>query len=141
MLFMKYIIGLLCVIGVSTVSAASDATSLIGTWKGFSNAAIIGVDEHHDTKALGDAKFVKTEFTHVIEQAEGLNLSGHLTSYNRTEKFIGAMRPGMKSGVIVDEDGSLTFDILSENVMTICYSHPPSTGKSAVAACGEFRRQ
>ena len=138
---MKYIIGMLCVVGVATVSAASDATSLIGTWKGFSNASIVGVDEHHDTKVLGNVKFVKTEFTHVIEQAEGLNFSGYLTSYNRTEKIIGAMRPGMKSGVMVDEDGSLTFDILSENVMIICYSHPPSAGKSGVAACGEYKRQ
>ena len=141
MSFMKCVIGVLCMIGVSKVSAASDAASLVGTWKGVSNASIMGIDEHHDTKAIPDVKFVKTEFTHVIEQAEGLNFSGYLTSHNRREKTIGAMRPGTRSGVIVDEDGSLTFDILSENVMVICYSHPPSTGKSGVAACGEYKRQ
>jgi len=141
MSFIKYIIGILCVIGVSTASAASDATRLIGTWKGFANVSVIGVNEHHSTKVPEHINFIKTEITHVIEQAEGLNFSGYLTSSNRTEKFIGAMRPGMNSGVMVDEDGSLTFDILSDNVMVICYSHPPSLRKSGVAGCGEFKRQ
>ena len=48
----------------------------------------------------------------------------------------------MKSGVIVDSDGSATFKRINANVLDLCYVHLPSANnKSSVALCSEYRRQ
>jgi hypothetical protein len=134
---------LLCATLLSGAALADNSSSMLGTWTGVSNVAVIGdAPKHHEPGDGSGVKFVKTDFTIVIEAQEGRNFSGHWKSDSHEENIAGALMNDMKSGVIVDSDGSATFKRINANVLDLCYVHLPSANnKSSVALCSEYRRQ
>jgi hypothetical protein len=83
----------------------------------------------------GQVKFLKTEFTFVIDKAEGHSFSRYSFSANAKEPIIGAFKRDKRSGVMTDFDGSMNFELYGSDKMELCYTHAVSaTGKSAVAA-------
>lgn len=112
---------LLCVTLLSGVALADNTSSMLGTWTGVSNVAVIGnAPKHHEPGDGSGVKFVKTDFTIVIEAQEGRNFSGHWKSDSNEENIAGALMNDMESGVIVDSDGSATFRHISANVLDLC---------------------
>ena len=121
---------------------AQDTTNLIGTWKGTSNTAVIGADQHHNNKANNNVQFFNSDFTIVIDKVQGRNFSGYLESKNRKELVAGSIRSNMKSGVFVDSDGMATFELVGQDIIELCYTHTTSSNnKSSVAACTDYKRQ
>lgn len=132
-----------CAVFLSLSVISAHATHVIGTWVGQAHVAVLGVNPHHNTNDPQAVRFVKTEFTFVIDQQSGQNFSGYRFSKNgHKDNFVGAFRSNMKSGVISDSDGTRTFEMVGENMMDSCYTHTiSSNGKSTVAECNELRRQ
>ncbi len=122
---------------------SADTTSMIGTWVGVANVAVLGVNPHHNTKDPQEVRFTKTEFTFIIDKQQGQNFSGYRFSKNGAkDTFVGALRSDMKSGVMSDSDGARAFQMIGNNLMDSCYTHTISAnGKSTVAECNELKRQ
>jgi len=133
----------LCTFFLSTQAYAADAINMTGTWVGVANAAVLGANPNHNTKDANETRFVKTEFTFIIDKQQGQNFSGYRSSKNGArDNFVGAMRSDMKSGVMSDSDGTRTFQMLGKDLMDSCYTHTMSSnGKNTVAACYELKRQ
>jgi hypothetical protein len=122
----------LCILTISILSFSANATNIVGTWVGIANVAVLGVNPHHNTKDPQEVRFVKTEFTFVIDKQEGQNFSGYRFSKNGfKDNFVGAFRSNMKSGVISDSDGARAFQMVGNDMIDSCYTHTVSSnGKS-----------
>ena len=133
----------LCTFFLSTQAYAADAINMTGTWVGVANVAVLGVNPHHNTKDPKELRFVKTEFTFIIDKQQGQNFSGYRFSKNGArDNFVGALRSDMKSGVMSDSDGTRAFQMVGKDLMDSCYTHTiSSNGKSTVAECNELKRQ
>lgn len=128
---------------LSIQADAADTINMTGTWVGIANVAVLGVNPHHKTTDPKEMRFVKTEFTFVIDKQQGQNFSGYSFSKNGAkDNFVGALRSDMKSGVMSDSDGVSAFQMIGKYLMDSCYTHTISShGKSTVAACNELKRQ
>jgi hypothetical protein len=92
---------------ISSAAFANDQLNLVGTWVGVANVAVLGVNPHHGTTNAEEVKFANTKFTFIIDKQEGRNFSGYRFSTNGHEdRFVGALRSDMKSGVMSDSDGT-----------------------------------
>lgn len=133
----------LCTFFLSTQTHAADAINMTGTWVGVANVAVLGANPHHNTKDAKETRFVKTEFTFIIDKQQGQNFSGYRFSKNGArDNFVGALRSDMKSGVMSDSDGTRAFQMVGKDLMDSCYTHTiSSNGKSTVAECNELKRQ
>jgi len=131
-----------CMTAFSGASLADRSSSLLGTWVGKSNTAVIGDAKHH-TKANGsEIRFVSTEFKLVIDKEQGRNFSGYLISNSDKEPIAGAFMSDMINGVFVDSDGSVIFKRTGQDRLEGCYVHTPSaTTNSSLASCTDFQRQ
>jgi len=122
--------------------AHAQTPDIVGTWKGVSSASVIGANEHFDTKPDSGARFFQTEFTIVVQEAQGRSFAGMVNSSGSEEPIVGAFRSDLKTGVMSDYDGTYTFELTAPNRLELCYTHAVSaTGRSAVAACNELVRQ
>lgn len=122
--------------------AHADTPDILGTWKGATSAAVIGANEHFDTKPGSGVQFFNTEFTIVVTETQGRSFAGTVSSAGSEEPIVGAFRSDLKSGVMSDYDGTYTFELTEPNRLELCYVHAVSaTGRSAVAACNELVRQ
>ena len=129
---------------MSGSALADDTFSMIGTWKGLSNSTVMGAATHHQMgQSAEQIKFVRTEFTLVVDAEEGQNFAGQLTSAHGEEVVLGALTADRKSGVMVDNDGIIRFDVQGENQFEHCYAHAPESSNqhTGVAACVLFTRQ
>lgn len=128
---------------LSGASLADNHKTLLGTWTGKSHTAVIGDStKHHDTANGPDVKFVRTDFTMVIEAEEGRNFAGYLISKTHKELIAGAFMADMIHGVFTDSDGTATIKRVGVDRLEICYVHVPSPGnQSSVAACIDYERQ
>lgn len=126
----------------SAASLANSSTSLLGTWVGKSNTAVMGDAKHHVKPNGNDTRFVVTELKLVIEKEQGRNFSGYLISNSDKEQIAGAFMSDMINGVFVDSDGSVTFKRTGQDRLEACYVHNPSaTTSSSLASCTDFQRQ
>lgn len=127
---------------ISTAFAA-DSIDMIGKWVGVANVAVLGINTHHNTTNKQEVRFVRTEFTFIIDKQQGQNFSGYRFSKNGGhDNFVGALRSDMKSGVMSDSDGMRSFQMVNKDLMDSCYTHTiSSNGKSTVAECNELKRQ
>ncbi|MDB4806834.1 hypothetical protein OAG89_02475 [Pseudomonadales bacterium] len=133
---------LLAIVLLPSFAAADESINILGTWQGVTNAAVMGVDKHYTTIHAEEIRFVNVKMELVFDRQEGQNFSGYNLTNNHKEPVIGAFRSNMKSGVLVDSNGTTIFDMVGNNKMDVCYAHVMSHGEaSAVASCAEFERQ
>jgi len=133
---------LLVMVLLPSFAAADESINIIGTWQGVTNAAVMGVDKHYTTINAENIRFVNVKMELVFDRQQGQNFSGYNLTNNHKEPVIGAFRSNMKSGVLVDSNGTTNFDMVGNNKMDVCYAHVMSHGEaSAVASCAEFERQ
>jgi hypothetical protein len=133
---------LVCATLLSANTLADNHSTLLGTWTGKSNTAVIGQALHFGQAEGRDVRFVSTEFTLVIEKEQGRNFAGYFMSKLDKEPIAGAFMADMMNGVFVDSDGSATFSRTGKDRLEVCYTHVPSPGNSSsVAACILYTRQ
>ncbi len=127
---------------MTSVALADNHQSMLGTWKGTAHAAIIGQPKHHEQAEGSDARFLKTEFTLVVEKDNGRNFAGYLQSKSHKEPIVGAFRADMTNGVYVDSDGMAIITRLSKDRLEACYAHSMTMSDGTnVASCIEYVRQ
>jgi hypothetical protein len=128
---------------------AQTTPNLLGTWKGVSNSAVSGSGLFHPTEAGKEkaVRFRSVEYVMVIDREEGRNFVGsigsinskHPTDVKHKEVILGAYAKDMKSGVMANETGSLTFKLADPKNLEICYTQVSS--KPIVASCFEMTKQ
>jgi hypothetical protein len=138
----KYVSGAICATAIATGTFADSSANIMGTWKGISYAAVIGTDKHHLSESKDEVKFVQTPFTIVIDEVSGRTFSGYNFTVNHKETVAGAFRRDMKSGVLIDSNGTMAFEFLDNGQLEICYTHAKRLDEeSGVAACIELERK
>jgi hypothetical protein len=128
---------------------AQTSTNMLGTWKGISNSAVSSSGLFHPTEAGKEksVRFRNVEYVLVIDREEGRNFVGsigatnskNLTDVKHKEVILGAYAKDMKSGVMVNETGSLVFKLADSKNLEICYTQASS--KPKVASCFEMVKQ
>ena len=120
--------------------AAKGAPDVLGSWVGGSHSAIIGGGQHHPDGGENEIRFRRVEFTLKIDRQEGRNFSGLFSTASHQEAVVGAFAADLKSGVLADMDGQMSFRLVGKNRMDMCYTQ---TGANVpkVAACNELLRK
>ena len=146
---MKFKLLLAAMSFVPALSFAQNLPSMLGTWKGVSNSAVSSFGLFHPTEAGKEkaVRFRNVEYVLVISREEGRNFVGsigatsnkHPTDIKHKEVILGSYAKDMKSGVMVNETGSLTFKLADPNNLEICYTQVSS--KLKVASCFEMTKQ
>mgnify|MGYP006879030648 FL=1 len=133
---------------VSAVSVAghkSSATSapipnLIGTWIVSAEGAALPINSNSGGKPSPDSKFFTFRGEATIQAQDGRRVAGILTSGSNTERFVGVIGIDGKTFTYVDETGSLSGQIASQNAISASYSHFKSNEK-AVSSGTWIRKQ
>jgi hypothetical protein len=120
---------------------AGEAPSLVGTWKGIAdNAVMLGGTPYRKGKPNDKVTFADEpiEFTFEIGEQKGPRFAGTLKGLNKTETLIGYLHADGKSGQMLDDDGEYSFTLSDQSTMEVCYSHTKPDSK--VIACWTARR-
>lgn len=131
----------------SFADTQTQAMSLIGTWNGTSNSAVYGWGLFHPTEAGKEkaVRFRKVNYQIIIDRQEGRNFSGRVQAVgsNHKEVLLGSFAKNLKSGVMVNENGTFTFNINDDSEMEICFTQvkPHAVVTPRVASCFELKRQ
>ena len=100
-------------------SAQTVVPDLKGSWSG--TAEIVHrseVAEHIDPSAK--PSFLTLPFTITIEQQEGRGFAGRLVSARASDPLIGRIRSDGRRLHMVDDDGTLTGELLGPDEMELC---------------------
>jgi hypothetical protein len=103
----------------TVASAQTDVPDLKGSWSG--TAEIVHrseVAEHIDPSAK--PAFLTLPFTITIEQQEGRGFAGSLASARASDPLIGRIRSDGRRLHMVDNDGTLTGELLGPDEMEVC---------------------
>ena len=103
----------------TVASAQTDIPDLKGSWSG--TAEIVHrseVAEHVDPSAK--PSFPTLPFTITIEQQEGRGFAGSLASARASDPLIGKIRSDGRQLHMVDNDGTLTGELLRPDEMEVC---------------------
>jgi hypothetical protein len=145
----SYLIALIFAFNTHSALASNPpkAINLLGTWTGTSNSAVYGWGLFHPTEVGKEQaiRFRNIEYQIVIDRQEGRNFSGRVQAVSSKHKeiLLGSFAKNLKSGVMVNENGTFTFNIDHESEMEICFtqvkSHAVITPR--VASCFELKKQ
>ena len=103
----------------TVASEQTDVADLKGSWSG--TAEIVHrseTAEHVDPSAK--PSFPTLPFTITIEQQEGPRFAGSLASARASDPLIGMMRSDGRQLHMVDNDGTLTGELLGPDEMEVC---------------------
>lgn len=123
------------------VHAAKAAPDVLGSWVGVSHSAVIGGGQHHPDGGEGEIRFRRIEFTLTIDRQEGRNFSGTFSTASHREAVVGAFAADLRTGVMADLDGQMSFRLVGKKRMEMCYTHTGANYPSKVAACNEMTRR
>ena len=130
---------LVALLGSATVGSAQTAVpDLKGSWSGVAEIVIRSEVAEHVAPS-SEASFVTLPFTITIEQQQGHAFSGTLASTRATDPLIGMVRSDGRRLHMVDNDGTLTGDILGPDEMEVCRTEV--TPQSMSAYCSTFTRK
>jgi hypothetical protein len=146
---MKLKLSIAAILITPALAFAQSPPKLLGTWTGISNSAVFGAGNFHPTEAGKEktVRFRSVEFVMVIDKEEGRNFVGsigatnnkHSTDVKRKEMLMGAYAKDMKSGVMVNETGSFTFELINPKNLEICYTQVIASPK--LASCMELTKK
>jgi hypothetical protein len=135
-------IGVLALLTAASASAQTAALSpdLRGTWKGESEAIIMGNGgAHHPPAQQGpEPQLTSVALTLTIDRQEGRRFSGTLASARSREVILGVVT---RTGTLLmaDDDGYDFATLLAPDQMELCYLHSEASGR--VAFCVQLARQ
>lgn len=131
----------------SGISWAGTAPEITGVWKGTSNSAVYGYGMFHPTTEGKEnaIRYRNVEYIIKIDRHEGRNFSGMVNDVQHThsEVVLGAFAKDMKSGVMVNENGTFQFTFSSPTTLDVCYSQvvPHAVTTPRVASCFELSKE
>ena len=101
-------------------SAQTNVPDLKGSWSG--TAEIVHRDEvaEHIDPSVNKPAFLTLPFTITIEQQEGRGFAGSLASARATDPLIGRVRSDGRRLHMVDDDGTLTGELVGPDEMELC---------------------
>jgi hypothetical protein len=113
------------VFSTSVLAQTAPTSSMLGTWKGTNNAAVMGSGLFHPSEANKErtVRFRNVELILVIDKENGRNFSGTIRATNNKnptdvghkEVILGAFSKDMKKGVMVGEFGHHSFYLEDTN--------------------------
>jgi hypothetical protein len=122
--------------GSITTYTVDDWPELTGVWTGTSESVVIGDLLHHQSGETPSLSMVA--FTIVIEGQDGRRFWGTAASTNDTEIIVGVVANDRHTLHFADSDGHATIQLVSSDVMDLCYLHATADGQ--VAACTTLSR-
>lgn len=123
--------------GSISTAMAADAPNLKGIWKGSAAGVHVGATPYRkDKSAINFGEDI--EIVLVITEQHGQNFAGTITALGKTESIIGSIHAGNNSGVMLDDDGEVSFTLSDNNSIDRCYWH--TYKESKVTACSTLKR-
>ena len=119
---MKLLVTLLAGIGFAVSAFAQQAPSLIGTWNGETNDAVIGEGRIYPGGTAGQVRFLKEKISYKLDKQEGRAFSGVAVIKGSSIPLVGSLSGDLTSGVMATKQGTTTFKILDSNKIALCFS-------------------
>ena len=127
------------VAGHKSSAASAPIPNLIGTWMVRAEGAALPMGSISGGEGRPDSKFFTFTAEATIKAQDGRRVAGILTSGSNTERFVGVIGIDGKTFTYVDEGGSLSGQIVSQNAINASYSHLKSNDK--VVSSGTWIRK
>ena len=119
-------------------SAQSDVPDLKGTWSSTTSVVLRSQASEHIDPTGGETTFTTLLFTITIERQDGHRFAGSWTSARASDPLIGVIRSDGKRLHMVDNDGTLTGELVGPDEMEVCRTEV--TPESMAVICGVFLR-
>ena len=125
-------------LATATIASAQTAVpDLKGSWSGTAEIVLLSEVAEHVAPSTKPS-FPTLQFTITVEQQEGHGFAGTLASARATDPLIGMIRPDGRQLHMVDNDGTLTGELLGPDEMDVCRTEV--TPNSMSVYCATFRR-
>jgi hypothetical protein len=135
--------GWITVLALLTAASASAQTAsfpdLRGTWKGESEAIVMGNGgSHHPSPQVPEPQLTSVALTLTIDRQEGRRFAGTLVSARSREVVLGVVS---RTGTLfmADDDGYDFATLVGPDRMELCYLHVDTSG--SVAFCVQLVKQ
>ncbi|MDG2156169.1 MAG: hypothetical protein P8M26_09520 [Gammaproteobacteria bacterium] len=123
---MKSAVLLSVVIGLSLASIvkADEFPSMVGTWKGTSEAVVLGNPAYYPDRASEQAipRPSSADFVINLTHQDGRRMWGSVSSSDMAEPWIGVFWNDRKSFQAVDADGQVMGRMVDANTMEVIYT-------------------
>ena len=103
----------------AVASAQTDIPDLKGAWSGTAEIVHRSAKAEH-IQPTAKPTFLSIPFTITIEQQEGRGFAGSLASARSTDPLIGRVRSDGRRLHMVDDDGTLTGELVGPDAMELC---------------------
>lgn len=133
------LVSAMSVAGCKSSAASAPIPNLIGTWTVSAEGAVLPMDFNSGGKPSPDSKFFTFRAEATVKTQDGRRVGGVMRSASNTERFVGVIGIDGKTFTYADETGSLSGQIVSQNVINASYSHSKSNEK--VVSAGTWIRK
>ena len=127
------------VAGHKSSAASAPIPNLIGTWIVSAEGAALPMDSNSGGKPSPNSKFFTFRAEATVKTQDGRRVAGIMRSASSTERFVGVIGVDGKTFTYVDEAGSLSGQIVSQNTINASYSHFKSSER--VVSSGSWIRK
>ena len=127
-------------LALATIASAQNAVpDLKGKWTGAVETVRRGEVFEHYTGSSPEVTFGSRNYTITFDQQEGRRFAGTRASARATDPLIGTVGSDGRRLFMVDNDGTLTGELLGSDEMEVCRTEV--TPQSMVVSCGTFTRE
>jgi hypothetical protein len=141
---MKLIFSLLASLTFSS-AMAQQVPSVIGTWVGETNDAVIGAGTHYPGGKVDEIRFLKEKVSYNFDRQENRTFSGIFIIQGRKIPIVGSFAGDLMSGAMADKDGVYSFKMMDTNKMSLCFAtasvNPANKASGPVADCHDIVRK
>jgi hypothetical protein len=118
--FLSVVIGL----SVASIATADEFPDMVGTWKGTSEAVVLGNPAYYPDRASEQSipRSSSADFVLNLTHQDGRRMWGSVSSSHISEPWIGAFWNDGKSFQAVDSDGQIVGRMLDTNTMEVMYT-------------------
>jgi hypothetical protein len=143
-LFSLLALGIIVLVGGTSIAGAQSMPDLKGTWTGTSSSIVSGLPPHHPTtltaKPAGPNRLTEVKFTIKVDGQDGGRIWGTLTSPASAEPFIGVVSAdGKRLRIVLQRAGVIEGTVLTPDSIEIMYVE--NANGVAVAATNLWTRQ
>lgn len=130
--------GIIAAMLAATVAVAqTDVPDLEGRWTGAADIVLLSEEPEHVAPSA-EPSFPTLQFTITIERQEGRGFAGTLASTRATDPLVGMIRSDGRRVHMVDNDGTLSGELIGPDQMEICRTEV--TPSSMSVYCATFTR-
>jgi hypothetical protein len=123
-------LGLASIVRADDIVRADEFPSMVGTWKGTSEAVVLGKLAYYPDVASEQAipQASSADFVINLTHQDGRRMWGNVSSNNMTEPWIGVFWNDRKSFEAVDENGQIKGRMIDANTVEVIYTQYDSSG-------------